>query len=60
MDRKVPAMERDPDKAPPDTTREDVGTASFCWKEMLDRAFTGWEPADQTIERIIDRMENHR
>lgn len=30
---------------------------SFCWKEMLGCAFTGWEPADQAIERIIDRME---
>ncbi len=28
-----------------------------CWKELLDNAFAGWEPADQTIERIIDRME---
>ena len=29
----------------------------FCWKELLDRAFSGWEPADQVLERIIDRME---
>jgi len=30
---------------------------TFCWKEMLDRAFTGWEPADQALERLIDRAE---
>lgn len=40
---------------PSNQHREDVPT--FCWKELLDRAFTGWEPADQTLERIIDRAD---
>jgi len=30
---------------------------TFCWKEALDQAFTGWEPADQSLEKIIDRAE---
>ncbi|MEO1026141.1 MAG: hypothetical protein AAFX07_11390 [Pseudomonadota bacterium] len=30
---------------------------AFCWKELLDRAFAGFGPTDQALERIIDRME---
>lgn len=27
------------------------------WWELLSGAFTGWDPSDQSLEKIIDRME---
>lgn len=46
------------------TAQGELGRAcdetAFCWKEFLDRAFTGFEPAGQALERLIDRMEGKR
>jgi hypothetical protein len=54
----MPAMDSDATRNPkPRLETPSRREISFCWKEMLGCAFTGWEPADQAIERIIDRME---
>ncbi|MEO0831001.1 MAG: hypothetical protein AAFY03_11165 [Pseudomonadota bacterium] len=45
---------------PQNTMRPTLEDTAFCYKELLDRAFTGWEPTDQTLERIIDRVEHGR
>lgn len=33
---------------------------AFCWKELLDRAFAGFAPTDQTVERMMDRVEGKK
>ena len=35
-------------------------TQPFGLSEILDQAFAGWVPADQTLERLIDRWEQKR
>lgn len=46
------SLSRERDKAPDET--------EGCWKELLDRAFTGLTPADQALEYLIDRVEKQR
>lgn len=48
---------RDKDDAAAARQSADLEETAFCWKELLDRAFSGWAPADQSLERIIDRAE---
>ena len=32
----------------------------FLWREALDWAYTGWAPADQNLDRLIDRFKRLR
>lgn len=34
--------------------------AALCWREELDRALTGFEPTEQTLEKLIDWVERTR
>ena len=39
---------------------DEAEPSGFCWRELLDRAFTGWTPVDQALEHLIDRVEKNR
>lgn len=51
-------MDQNRTKRATDPTQVDpLRDTELCWKELLDTAFTGWAPADQTLEHLIDRLE---